>query len=151
HREKVETFVKIGLKEGAKLLTGGKRPEQEELSRGFFFEPTVFDECSPDMRIVQEETFGPILTVETFRTEEEAIRLANDSVYGLAGAVWTQNMNRAERVSRSLRLGTVWINDYHPYFPQAPWGGYKQSGIGRELGKTGLEEYTEQKHIFQNI
>ena len=151
HREKVETFVKIGLKEGAKLLTGGKRPEQEELSRGFFFEPTVFDECSPDMRIVQEETFGPILTVETFRTEEEAIRLANDSVYGLAGAVLTQNMNRAERVSRSLRLGTVWINDYHPYFPQAPWGGYKQSGIGRELGKTGLEEYTEQKHIFQNI
>lgn len=103
------------------------------------------------MRIVQDEVFGPVLTVETFRTEEEAVALANDTRYGLAGAVWTGDMNRAERVSRALRMGTVWINDFHPYFPQAPWGGYKQSGIGRELGKTGLEEYTEQKHIYKNL
>lgn len=151
HRAKVEKYVAIGKKEGAKLLIGGKRPQSEELSKGFFFEPTIFDGCSTEMRIVQEETFGPILTVETFRTEEEAVRLANDSIYGLAGAVWTQDMNRAQRISRKLRMGTVWINDFHPYFPQAPWGGYKQSGIGRELGKTGLEEYTEQKHIFQNL
>lgn len=151
HRAKIETYVEIGKQEGAKLLIGGKRPEAEELSKGFFFEPTIFDRCSTEMRIVQEETFGPILTIETFCTEEEAIRLANDSVYGLAGAVWTQDMNRAHRVSRKMRMGTVWINDFHPYFPQAPWGGYKQSGIGRELGKTGLEEYTEQKHIFHNL
>lgn len=151
HRAKIETYVEIGKQEGAKLLIGGKRPEAEELSKGFFFEPTIFDGCSTEMRIVQEETFGPILTIETFCTEEEAIRLANDSVYGLAGAVWTQDMNRAHRVSRKMRMGTVWINDFHPYFPQAPWGGYKQSGIGRELGKTGLEEYTEQKHIFHNL
>lgn len=151
HRAKIETYVEIGKQEGAKLLIGGKRPEAEELSKGFFFEPTIFDGCSTEMRIVQEETFGPIMTIETFCTEEEAIRLANDSVYGLAGAVWTQDMNRAHRVSRKMRMGTVWINDFHPYFPQAPWGGYKQSGIGRELGKTGLEEYTEQKHIFHNL
>jgi betaine-aldehyde dehydrogenase len=90
------------------------------------------------------------LTVETFHTEEEAIRLANDSVYGLSGAVWTNDLNRAERVVRQLRMGTTWINDYHPYFPQAPWGGYKQSGIGRELSLVGLEEYTEMKHIYLN-
>lgn len=150
HREKVEKYVEIGQSEGATLLIGGKRPQNEEFSRGFFFEPTIFDNCSSDMRIVQEETFGPIMTIETFRTEKQAIELANDSVYGLAGAVWTRDMNRAERVSQAFRMGTVWINDYHPYFPQAPWGGYKQSGIGRELGKTGLEEFTEQKHIFKN-
>lgn len=151
HRDKVEKYIAIGIREGAKLLTGGKRPDGPEFARGFFIEPTIFDHCTSDMRIVKEETFGPILTVETFQTEEEAISLANDTIYGLAGAVWTQDMNRAERVSRALRMGTVWINDYHPYFPQAPWGGYKQSGIGRELGKTGLEEYTEQKHVYKNL
>ncbi|GGE27520.1 betaine aldehyde dehydrogenase [Marinithermofilum abyssi] len=151
HRTKVEKYIEIGKEEGAKLLIGGKRPEGAAFEKGFFVEPTIFDGCTSDMRIVQEETFGPILTIETFRTEEEAIRLANDTIYGLAGAVWTGDMNRAQRVSRALRMGTVWINDFHPYFPQAPWGGYKQSGIGRELGKTGLEEYTEQKHIFQNL
>ncbi|SFS59012.1 betaine-aldehyde dehydrogenase [Marininema halotolerans] len=151
HRMKVEGYIQVGQDEGAKLLIGGKRPEGAEFEKGFFLEPTIFDGCDTKMRIVQEETFGPILTIETFKTEEEAIALANDSVYGLAGAVWTQDMSRAQRVSRSLRMGTVWINDFHPYFPQAPWGGYKQSGIGRELGKTGLEEYTEQKHIFQNL
>lgn len=151
HRAKVEKYIEIGKKEGARLLIGGKRPEGPEFEKGFFVEPTIFDGCDASMRIVQEETFGPILTIETFRTEEEAVHLANDSIYGLAGAIWTQDLSRAERVSRQLRMGTVWINDFHPYFPQAPWGGYKQSGIGRELGKTGLEEYTEQKHIFHNL
>ncbi|MGA9172610.1 MAG: betaine-aldehyde dehydrogenase [Thermoactinomyces sp.] len=151
HRAKVEKYIQIGKQEGATLRIGGKRPDGPEFARGFFIEPTIFDHCASDMRIVQEETFGPILTIETFRTEEEAISLANDTIYGLAGAVWTRDMNRAERVSRALRMGTVWINDFHPYFPQAPWGGYKQSGIGRELGKTGLEEYTEQKHIYKNL
>ncbi|MCS1350699.1 betaine-aldehyde dehydrogenase [Mechercharimyces sp. CAU 1602] len=151
HRAKVENYFKVGMEEGAKLLIGGKRPEGAQFENGFFVEPTVFDGCNTEMRIVQEETFGPILTIETFKTEEEAVRIANDSVYGLAGAVWTNDMNRAQRVSKQLRMGTVWINDFHPYFPQAPWGGYKQSGIGRELGKTGFEEYTEQKHIFQNL
>jgi betaine-aldehyde dehydrogenase len=103
------------------------------------------------MEIVQEEVFGPVLTVERFNGEKEAIKLANDSIYGLAGAVWSTDTVKAERVASKMRMGTVWINDYHPYIPQAPWGGYKQSGIGRELGTVGLEEYTEIKHIYKNM
>ncbi|MFC5712979.1 betaine-aldehyde dehydrogenase [Thalassorhabdus alkalitolerans] len=150
HREKVEKYVETGVKEGANLVAGGKRPEQKELQDGFFFEPTIFTNCDTSMEIVQEETFGPILTIEKFNTEEQAVNLANDSKYGLAGAVWTTDIKKAQRVSSLLRMGTVWINDFHPYFAQAPWGGYKSSGIGRELGKQGLEEYTEVKHVFEN-
>ena len=89
------------------------------------------------MSVTQDESFGPVLTVETFRDEDEAVAIANDSIYGLAGAVWTQDAGKAQRVAGRLRMGTVWINDYHPYVPQAEWGGYKQSGIGRELGRPG--------------
>lgn len=149
-RKKVEDYVEIGKQEGAKLLVGGKRPEGSEFEKGFFYLPTIFGDCTADMRIVQEEIFGPVLTVERFFSEEEVIALANDTIYGLAGAVWTKDLQKAERVTSQLRMGTVWINDFHPYFAQAPWGGYKQSGIGRELGKTGLEEYTELKHVYQN-
>lgn len=151
HRAKVEKYIEIGKAEGANLVLGGKRPEDPELQNGFFYLPTIFIDCKSDMRIVQEEVFGPVLTVERFSSEEEVIQLANDTIYGLAGAVWTNDSRKAERVVSKLRIGTVWINDFHPYFAQAPWGGYKQSGLGRELGKTGLEEYTETKHIFENI
>jgi betaine-aldehyde dehydrogenase len=151
HRAKVEEYVAIGVKEGAELIIGGKRPEDPELQKGFFYLPTIFTNCTSSMRIVQEEIFGPVLTVERFQDEEEAIHLANNTVYGLAGAVWTSDSEKAARVSTQLRMGTVWINDFHPYFAQAPWGGYKQSGIGRELGKIGLEEYTEMKHIYRNL
>jgi len=150
HREKVEKYVEVGIQEGAKLEIGGKRPEDPDLQNGFFYLPTIFSRCTSDMRIVQEEIFGPVITVEKFRSEEEAVALANDSIYGLAGAVWSRHIDKAEWVAAKLRLGTVWINDFHPYFAQAPWGGYKQSGIGRELGRIGLEEYTEVKHIYRN-
>jgi betaine-aldehyde dehydrogenase len=103
------------------------------------------------MRVVHEESFGPVLTVERFRDEDDAVRIANDTEYGLAGAVWTQDAGRAQRVARRLRHGTVWINDYHPYVPQAEWGGFGHSGVGRELGPAGLDEYREAKHVWQNI
>ena len=150
HREKIENYMEIAKQEGATIAIGGKRPEREDLQDGLFFEPTVITDCDTSMRIVQEEVFGPVVTVEGFEDEEEAIRLANDSIYGLAGAVFSKDMGKAQRVANKLKLGTVWINDFHPYFAQAPWGGYKQSGIGRELGKEGLEEYLITKHILTN-
>ncbi len=151
HREKVEAYVASGLAAGAELRCGGKRPDDPALADGFYYLPTVLDRCTSSMAVTQEESFGPVLTVETFATEDEAVAIANDSIYGLAGAVWTQDGGRGQRVAGRLRMGTVWINDYHPYVAQAEWGGYKQSGIGRELGNAGLDEYRETKHVWHNI
>ncbi|GAA5173234.1 aldehyde dehydrogenase family protein [Pseudonocardia eucalypti] len=150
HLAKVEAYVASAVDEGARLLTGGHRPDDPALAKGFFYRPTVFTECRRDMRVIREETFGPILTVERFTDEARAVELGNDTEYGLAGAVWTNDIGRAHRVSAALRHGTVWINDYHPYVPGAEWGGFKRSGNGRELGPTGLAEYREAKHIWHN-
>jgi betaine-aldehyde dehydrogenase len=151
HREKVEAYVAAGIAEGAVLRCGGARPDDPALADGFYYLPTVLDRCTSDMSVTQDESFGPVLTVETFTDEDEAVAIANDSIYGLAGAVWTQDAGKGQRVAARLRMGTVWINDYHPYVPQAEWGGYKQSGIGRELGKAGLDEYRETKHVWHNV
>jgi betaine-aldehyde dehydrogenase len=150
HRAKVERYIALWLSEGAELLAGGQRPASPDLAKGFFLRPTVFAGCRREMTVVQEEVFGPVVTVERFSTEEEAIWLGNDTSYGLAAGVWTSDAGQAERVAGALRHGTVWINDYHPYLPQAEWGGFGKSGIGRELGPSGLEEYQEKKHIYHN-
>ncbi|MEU6663699.1 aldehyde dehydrogenase family protein [Streptomyces sp. NPDC046821] len=152
-RDKTEAYVASARAEGAVVRCGGKRPEPSDVRPvgGYFYEPTVLDQCHREMRVVREEVFGPVLTVETFRTEDEAVALANDTEYGLAGAVWTADAGRARRVAGRLRHGTIWINDFHPYLPQAEWGGFGKSGIGRELGPAGLAEYRESKHVYQNL
>jgi len=149
--QKVDNHVQTAIQEGAQLLCGGSRPEEVALKDGFFYAPTLLTGCEANMRIVQEEIFGPVVHVEKFETEEEAIKKANNTIYGLSGGFWTKDPQRIARVSKALRFGTVWINDFNVYFTQAPWGGYKQSGLGRELGSTGLEEFQEIKHVYQNF
>ncbi|MGW7521075.1 aldehyde dehydrogenase family protein [Streptomyces sp. NPDC054796] len=150
---KTEMYVASALDEGAVLRCGGERPEPSEVrpADGYFYSPTVLDNCHRGMKVIREETFGPILTVETFRTEDEAVALANDTEYGLAGAVFSSDTARARRVAARLRHGTIWINDFHPYLPQAEWGGFGKSGVGRELGPHGLAEYCETKHVYENL
>jgi betaine-aldehyde dehydrogenase len=150
HRAKVEGHVASAISEGAKLLTGGSRPTDPALASGSFYLPTIFDGCDRSMGIVRDETFGPILTVERFTTEAEAISLGNDTEYGLAAGVRTSDPARGERVVRALRHGTVWLNDFGYYTAAAEWGGFGKSGNGRELGPTGLAEYQEIKHIWHN-
>jgi betaine-aldehyde dehydrogenase len=151
HLQKVDDYVSKSVAEGAVLRTGGKRPEGERYANGHYYLPTVLDEVKQGTHAVNEESFGPVLTVERFTDEDDAIRIANDTHYGLAGAVFTGDPAKAQRVANRLRHGTVWINDFHPYLPQAEWGGFKQSGIGRELGRAGLGEYQEAKHVYQNL
>lgn len=151
HMQKVLDYIEAGKKEGARLLCGGKRITEKGLDKGYFVQPTIFTDVTSDMRIVKEEIFGPVLVVQRFTGEQEAIEMANDTVYGLAGGVFTTDGARAMRVIKKLRAGITWINSFNPTFNEAPWGGYKQSGIGRELGTFGFEEYTEVKQININL
>lgn len=150
HLKKIEHYLEQAKKDGAEILTGGFRDLRSDLKNGWYFRPTVLDNCSTKMYCVQEESFGPIMTVEVFDEMDEAIALGNDTIYGLSGAVWCNDVVIANRVASALRHGTIWINDYGPYRPEAEWGGFKASGIGRELGENGLLEYLEIKHIWTN-
>jgi betaine-aldehyde dehydrogenase len=150
HLESVTKYVERGVAEGATLLVGGKRSEKSEHADGWYFLPTVLDNCTSKMFCVQDESFGPVMTVEVFDSEKEAIAIANDTPFGLSGGLWSKDADKAARVASALRHGTIWVNDFGPYKPAAEWGGYKQSGIGRELGEHGLGEYLEIKHIWTN-
>jgi aldehyde dehydrogenase (NAD+) len=143
----VERYVKLGKEEGAELVTGGKRVEVKGKEGGYYYAPTIFANVDNKMRIAQEEIFGPVVCVIKYDTDEEAVAIANDSIYGLGGGVFSTNTARAERVARGVRTGTMWINNYHVLASFCPFGGYKQSGIGREFGKVSLEEYTQIKRI----
>jgi aldehyde dehydrogenase len=146
--EKILSYVDIGEKEGAKLLTGGKRLALNgELAEGYYMEPTVF-EGNNKMRIFQEEIFGPVLSVTTFENEDEALSIANDTLYGLGSGVWTRDINRAYRMGRGIQAGRVWTNCYHLYPAHAAFGGYKKSGIGRETHKMMLDHYQQTKNML---
>ncbi len=147
-RETVEGYIARGLEEGATVLEGGARPVGEEFANGFYLRPTILDGCTNEMTVAREEIFGPVVSVITFRDEAEAIRLANDTPYGLSGSLWTRDGARQLRVARALRTGCIGINSNSSVFPQAPFGGYKQSGVGKELGMEGLVHNTELKSVF---
>ncbi|WP_424765570.1 aldehyde dehydrogenase family protein [Paenibacillus sp. sgz302251] len=146
----VSEYVEIGRREG-KLITGGSRLTGGEFDKGYFFEPTIIDELSSNSRVVQEEIFGPVLAVQSFSDEKEALALANETDFGLSAGVWTSDLNRAMRMTRGIRAGTVWINTYNKNFPEAEFGGYKMSGQGRTRGVDGLMEYCETKHIHFEV
>jgi betaine-aldehyde dehydrogenase len=146
--ERVSRYLEVGKSE-AKLATGGGRPAA--FDKGFYIEPTIFYDVDNSARIAREEIFGPVATVIPFEAEKDAIRIANDSPYGLAAAVWSRDIYKAFRVVKQLRAGIVWVNHMQPTCVEAPWGGYKQSGVGRELGPWGIEEYLETKQVHINL
>ena len=144
-------YIDIARAEGAEILTGGKRIEKPGYESGFFLEPTIIVSADNAMKVAQEEIFGPVVVVIPFGSEEEVIEMANVSDYGLAGAVWTQDINRALRVARSVKTGRMWVNTYHEIPAHAPFGGYKKSGIGRETHKSMIEAYTQKKNIMISL
>jgi acyl-CoA reductase-like NAD-dependent aldehyde dehydrogenase len=151
HLEKILGFIEIGVQEGATLALGGKRLKEGAFAKGFYVEPTIFSDVTPSMRIAREEIFGPVLTVMKFSSPEEAVKLANDTNYGLAAGLWTKSIDKAIQCSRELKSGMIYFNTYLETSPQLPFGGYKESGVGRENGAEGLQEFMEVKSVFMKL
>ncbi|MFB6360534.1 MAG: aldehyde dehydrogenase [Halobacteriales archaeon] len=149
--ETVTRYIEVGQAEGATLLTGGDRPDADALEDGWFVTPTVFGDVDSDMRIVNEEIFGPVQTIDTFSTYAEAIELANDTEFGLAAGIGTERTNRVHKTAADLEAGIVYVNDYGPILPDAPYGGFKESGIGRDLGLEALDHYRQSKTVYVNL
>jgi aldehyde dehydrogenase (NAD+) len=149
--DKILSYVELGRSEGATLAHGGRVPDDARIAGGFFVEPTIFTDVGNDDRIAREEVFGPVGAVIRFTDEDDAARIANDTRYGLAGAIWTDNLQRAHRMIPRLRAGTVWVNAYRVGEWTRPFGGFGQSGVGREQGIDALHAYTEEKAVFIDI
>lgn len=151
HRRSVEAYIKSGIDEGAKLVLGGQRPASPECEHGFFVAPTIFADVSQNMRIAREEIFGPVAPIMRFKSVDEAVALANDTVYGLSASVWTNDIRRAINVCNQLKAGTTWVNEHLIIWFEAPWGGYKRSGFGKDLSHYVLEEYTQLKCVSVDL
>ncbi|GMA51436.1 aldehyde dehydrogenase [Alicyclobacillus contaminans] len=149
--ETILEYIESGKAEGARLVCGGQPVRVAGCEGGCFIEPTIFADVTNDMKIAREEIFGPVLSVIRYRDVKEAVSIANDTIYGLAAGIWTRDANEAFRIARYLKAGTIWINDWHMLRSDAPFGGYKQSGFGREMGKHALDEYTQVKHVHQSL
>jgi aldehyde dehydrogenase (NAD+) len=149
--EKISQYVAIAQEEGAAVATGGRAPDDPGLRDGYFFQPTVLTDVRNDMRVAQEEIFGPVLAVIPFEDEADVIRQANETEFGLASGIWTTDLGRAHRVAKALRAGTVWVNTYRAIAPAVPFGGYKASGLGRESGLESLDEYLETKSVWIDV
>jgi aldehyde dehydrogenase (NAD+) len=148
--ENVLSYIEAGKNEGAKLVAGGQRTDIGT-GKGYFIQPTIFDDVTPDHRIAREEIFGPVLATLKFKDAEDGIAKANATVYGLAAAVWTRDVSKAHRIARAVKAGTVWVNTYNLYDPSLPFGGFKESGFGRDQGKDALEKYTQTKSVWVNL
>ncbi len=151
HRDSVERYIRIGQEQGAKLALGGQRPTQAPMDRGFFVTPTIFTDVTQEMNIAREEIFGPVACMLRYSSEEEVLALANDNAFGLSASVWTRDVTKAVRFANDLQVGAVWINDHLTIAPEMPWGGFKESGIGKENSLVGLKEYTQLKLIAVNL
>jgi aldehyde dehydrogenase (NAD+) len=149
-QERILNYIGIAQKEGAKLVCGGESPKGD-LEKGYFVKPTIFEGVNNDMRIAQEEVFGPVLAVIPFSSVEEVAEQANKTAFGLSGAVWTQDVKKAHKLASKIKAGTIWINCYNVLDPAVPFGGYKMSGYGRELGKHSIDLYTNIKSVWVNV